>query len=467
MRRALLPLAALAALALPAPALAARIETWTTQSRYVDPSKVQFNGPPRPKALRVNVYLPDGYDGKAAFPVLYLLHGHGDSYDDWASSKGQVAEIAKGLGAVIVMPEGARGWYVNWWNGGRRGDPAWERYHLDELVPLVEQRLRIRAGRRWHAIAGLSMGGEGAMYYASQRPGYFGSAASFSGAISIQRTEWPGAFDTQGENHNDVFGDPDAQRFYWTGHNPTALTGNLSHTRLFVAVGDGVPGSPGEVSNYFGALAEADLHQHAEDFVASARGRGIPVDYRPQQGIHDWPYWRRHLTQAIGWGFFAPVQEQPASWTFQTVSRTGRMWDLDYSFDADPATLETFTRQGRTLSARGAGRVRIATAGGCRLTATLPFTQTLPARCAKARPRLRLVVRPRRVKAGRRVRFRFRATAAGRPVRRALIRFAGKRVRTNRRGRARITVRLRRRGRRAARVSRRGMRSGVARVRVR
>src|SRR4051794_36901947 len=129
MRRVLLPLAALAALALPAPALAARIETWTTQSGFVDPSKVQFNGPPRPKALRVNVYLPDGYDGKAAFPVLYLLHGHGDAYDDWASSKGQVTEIAKNLGAVIVMPEGARGWYADWWNGGRRGAPAWERYH--------------------------------------------------------------------------------------------------------------------------------------------------------------------------------------------------------------------------------------------------------------------------------------------------------------------------------------------------
>ena len=56
--------------------------------------------------------------------MLYLLHGHGDSYDDWASSKGQVAQIAKDLGALIVMPEGARGWYADWWNGGRRGGPG-------------------------------------------------------------------------------------------------------------------------------------------------------------------------------------------------------------------------------------------------------------------------------------------------------------------------------------------------------
>src|SRR3954470_21067496 len=233
MRRALVPLAALVALALPAPAFAARIETWTTQSRYVDPAKVQFNGPPRPAALRVNVFIPDGYDGKKSFPVLYLLHGHGDSYDDWAG-KGQVAQIAKDLGALIVMPEGARGWYTDWWNGGGGGAPGWEWYHPDELIPLVERRLRIRPGRRWHAIDGLSMGGEGSIYYASQRPGYFGSGASFSGAISLQRPEWPAAFDTQGERHEDVYGDPDAQAFYWTGHNPTALVDNLRATRVFV-----------------------------------------------------------------------------------------------------------------------------------------------------------------------------------------------------------------------------------------
>ena len=159
------------------------------------------------------------------------------------------------------------------------------------------------------------------------------------------------------------------------------------------------------------------------------------------------------------------MEEHPASWTFQTVSRTGRMWDLDYSFDADPATLETFTRQGRTLSARGAGRVRIATAGGCRLTATLPFRQPLPVGCTP--PRLRISVYPRRVKAGKRISFRFRVTA--RPARAPR---GPDQVRRQARPhqpprRARIVVRLGRRGRRAARVGRRGMRSGVARVRVR
>jgi S-formylglutathione hydrolase FrmB len=453
-----------------APASASKLVTWRVPSRYVDPAKVAFNGASH-RDLRVNVLLPDGYDGKRRFPVLFLLHGHGDGYSSWAAPKnGNVRQVARGLRAVIVMPEGDRGWYTNWWNGGRRGGPAWERYHLDELVPAIERRARIMPGRRWHAIAGLSMGGEGALFYAAQRPGYFGSAASFSGSISIQRPEWPDGFDTQGERHLDVFGDPTAQRFYWTGHNPTALTANLRHTRVFVAVGDGVPGgSLDEIRNNFGQVAEADLHQHAEDFVGAARSSGVNVTYRPQQGIHDWPYWRRHLAQAIQWGLFGAVSPQPADWTYRTVAASGRMWDLAFSFRRAPATVETFTRHGRTLLGSGAGTVALRTYGGCRLAVALPFAVQLPTGCV--RPRLRLKVRPRRTRVGRRVRFRFRVTTVRsgrrRPVAGVRIRFAGRRARTGRRGRARIVTRLRHARRYTARARKRGYRPAKARVRAR
>ena len=93
-----------------------------------------------------------------------------------------------------------------------------------------------------------------------------------------------------------------------------------------------------------------------------------------------------------------------------------------------------------------------------------------PAAATKTRPRLRLTVRPRRVRAGRLVRFRFRVTvrAGGRPrpVRRALIRFARRRARTNRRGRATVVRRFRAAGTRRGRATRRGHRSAVVRVRV-
>src|SRR5437763_9260296 len=262
--RAVLLTALVAALLPAGSADAAKLVRFTTHRRIANPAnpKRTFNdthrpGLPAPQALPVNVLLPDGYDGKRRFPVLYLLHGHGDTYNSWVDPKnGDLRHLAAGLPAIVVMPEGGRGWYTNWWNGGKRGDPAWERYHLDELIPLIRRKFRIRSARRWHAIAGLSMGGEGAMSYAEQRPAYFGSVASFSGVLSIQRPEWPDGFNTQGEKYEQVYGDPNAQSFYWQGHNPTTLVDNLRHTRVFVAVGDGTPNPsrPDEVQNTFGQV---------------------------------------------------------------------------------------------------------------------------------------------------------------------------------------------------------------------
>jgi len=461
----------IAMLALPAAAEASELQTWDTHSSYVDPAREQFNSPPpgapaRDNALRVNVLLPDGYDGRREFPVLYLLHGHGDAYDYWANSeRGDVAEIAAGLGAIVVMPEGARGWYVNWWKEGRRAEPAWERYHLEELIPLVERRLRIRPGRRWHAIAGLSMGGLGALYYASQRPEYFGSAASFSGAISIQRPEWPAAFDTQGERHQDVYGDPDGNRFYWTGHNPVALVENLAHTRVYLTVGDGTPLEP---NNGFGSLAEVELRRHADDFAAAAGAAGVPLRYVPLAGIHDWPYWRRHLADAIAWGFFGDVPANPARWTYETVAQGGSAWPLDFRFDQPPGELITLSREANVLRGTGSGQVTITTGQGCKLGFGLPFEQSLAdADWVRATPQLRLRVRPRVVGGGPAL-LRFRVTTArcGRrvPVAGATVRLGARRVRTNGRGRARLRLPQIGCCRRVVRASKPGYRASVTTV---
>jgi hypothetical protein len=84
--------------------------------------------------------------------VVYLLHSGDGQYDFWLQSPRQndprgtiVPDLVGDFPAIIVMPDaGANGRYMNWWNGGRRGDPGWERYHLDELIPLVERRLKVR-----------------------------------------------------------------------------------------------------------------------------------------------------------------------------------------------------------------------------------------------------------------------------------------------------------------------------------
>ena len=357
---------------------APKLVTWKhTTSRFVDPAHAQFNNVPAgapapPRALPVNVLLPDGFSRARRYPVLYLLHGHGDSYWSWyASSNGDLLHTAAGFPGIVVMPEGGQGWYADWWNGGRRGSPGWESYHLRELIPLVERRLPIRRGRRWHAIAGLSMGGEATMYYASQLPGYFGSAAAFSPPVSIQRPEWPAGFNTQGQDYSTVFGDVGG--FYATGHNPLALVANLRWTRLFVGVGDGTPQSQKDVQNVFGQVAERELRAHADDFVPAARATGASVVYDKRPGVHDWPYWRQYLRDALAWGLFKPVVWHPKTWTFKTVMRRSSAWGYTLTFTAAAPAVETFSFANRRLSASGAGRVVVRGPGGCRLVAKLPF----------------------------------------------------------------------------------------------
>jgi S-formylglutathione hydrolase FrmB len=452
---------------------AARIVTWETRSRFVNPAEVRFNPSPpgareRPPGLRVNVYLPDGYNGKRRFPVLYLLHNLYTTFEGWANpQQGDVMNVAKGFPAIIVMPEGARGWYANWWNGGARGNPGWERYHLEELIRLAERRLRIRRGRRWHAIAGPSMGGQGAAFYASQRPGYFGAAGLFSAPLSIQRPEWPGlGMESQGENVRAVFGDPSEQRFYWTGHNPIELIDNLARTRLYVTVGDGRP-APNELGKTNETFAEAYLRTHVEEFMAAARAAGLDVTYEPRQGIHDWPYYRQHLAAAIRWGFFEPVKRNPSTWAYRTVAQRGQMWGFRFRFAAPPETVESFTRQGRRLAGEGGGSVSIRTPAGCEFKAALPFEREVPPACTAARPAaISAAVRPRRTRAGARTRFRFRAATPMGPLPAATVRFAGRRLRMNTRGRATIVVRLRP-GRHRARITKPGLRSDAVTVTVR
>lgn len=364
MRSRLAILAALSCLLLAAPAGAAELVTIETPSANVAGE------------LRANVLLPDGYDGVQEFPVLYLLHGAGEGYASWAlPEKGDILQTAAGLDAIVVMPEGsANGFYSNWWNGGLRADPGWERYHLDELIPLVEERFRVRDGRRWHAIAGFSMGGFGTSFYAAQRPGYFGTAVPMSALVSIRRPQILLGFEpVTGANYDRVWGPVTGA--YAEGHDPIALVENLEHSRLYVATGNGVPrpGVPATPTALVSGVLELELFTQNLEFAMTAEREGAEVTFDHHLGVHDWPYWREDLQSAIRWGLFGEVPEAPGSWRYETVAQTGAMWDLRFAFAEPPAEVARFARGGGRLAAGGSGTVTIDGGPGCSFTASLPF----------------------------------------------------------------------------------------------
>jgi S-formylglutathione hydrolase FrmB len=369
------------------PAGASRLVTIDAPSRagFVDVRTALFPAArPVPARLRANVLLPDGYDARKAYPLLYLLHGAGDGYAAWANpAQGDVRRTLKGLPAIVVMPEGGLGFYSDWYNRGRRRDPAWTRYHLEEVLRLVQRRFRIRPGRRWHAIAGLSMGGYGTSFLATQLPGYFGTAVPMSGLVSIRRPEIvAGLSAIGGVKYPALWGPSDGA--YARGHDPVALARNLRFTRVILRTGNGTPrrGVVSPVPQLSGAL-EGVLRIGNDQFAAALRRTGAKLDYRVHDGVHDWPYWRADIAAAArNGGLFRPVAQAPSRWSYRTVARSGDAWGLRFRFMAPPTGVATFTRSGDRLTASGAGRVRIVDARGCAFEATLPFSRRLPAgRC--------------------------------------------------------------------------------------
>ncbi|MFD7319411.1 alpha/beta hydrolase [Streptomyces sp. NPDC059883] len=261
---------------------------------------LRIESPALGRTGNVNVLLPPGFDDAPTrrWPVLYLLHGCCGS--PGSAGWGNADAITARTPALIVIPEGGpAGFYANWWNQGRYGAPAWETFHLTEVRQILEQR--VRAGDR-RAVAGLSMGGHGALYYAAKHPTLFRAAASFSGLVNTARytTGIQNIVKGQGLNPLDLWGDPTAQAGLWREHNAYELISRLPRGYpVYASSGNGLPG-PFDPPDRTPDSLEATLDVMAGDYIARARSHGLNVTadrYGP--GTHTWPYWERALTRAL------------------------------------------------------------------------------------------------------------------------------------------------------------------------
>ena len=241
--------------------------------------------------VQVRLLVPRQFETQPTkrWPAFYLLHGADGSHGDWMQYT-DVAKLTASTDLLVVMPDaGDLGFYSDWWNAGQGGAPMWETFHLDELPQLLD--------RNWHTsdrrvVAGLSMGGYGAMEYAARKPGMFLAAGSFSGALDPIGAELD--IGTQ-----DIWGDPVAQADVWKAHDPVNLAAALKGTKLYVSYGDGTPG-PFDNGVVSGDDLEGWIAGQNKTFVARLAQLKIPVTvdaYGP--GSHDWPYWERALHRSL------------------------------------------------------------------------------------------------------------------------------------------------------------------------
>jgi enterochelin esterase-like enzyme len=287
---------AVTAVAVPGDAQAAKAQTGTITA-------ASAHSPALGEDIAYNVYLPYGYtSGSARYPVLYLLHGRGDTMAAWTQVKGQLDAMIqdKTIPPVIaVMPDAPwseRGsWYVDsqYTDAANPGRPV-ETAFTTDLVHAVDTTYRTAAIREARLVGGYSMGGAGALRFALAHQDLFGSALILSPAVytplppADSDTRLHGAFGA-GDN---PFDDTVYQRLNYPALLPSVNPDLPLH--LFIAVGDD------EYANPDPADAHHDLDFESEVlYNAVRRVPGISAQMRILDGGHDWGVWGPAFAQGM------------------------------------------------------------------------------------------------------------------------------------------------------------------------
>lgn len=251
------------------------IETVRFRSKLID------------KALPYNVILPPDYHQSRAtrYPVLYLLHGVDGHYSDWVT-RTNVADYAAQYRMIVVTPEGNNSWYTN--SAGITTD-KYESYLLTELIPDVQGRYRTIESRYGRGIAGLSMGGYGAVKFALKSPGTFTFAGSMSGTLAV--TNWSDDFlrKTSKSIQDSTLG-----VFGPTG-SETRRTNDL-----FQIVQGLTPARVAALPYFYVDCGTDDFSfADSNQFVALLREKKIPHEYRELPGNHNWEYWDQQVREVL------------------------------------------------------------------------------------------------------------------------------------------------------------------------
>jgi S-formylglutathione hydrolase FrmB len=144
------------------------------------------------KTYKAAVVLPASFaKSKAAYPVLYLLHGGFGHYRDWIDKtpdKELLQRLADQYNLIIVLPEGEIfSYYID--SPVEKGS-QFESYIIKDVVPTIDDTYRTNRSSKARAISGLSMGGYGALYLSARHPDVFGAAGSMSGALNPDMMGW-------------------------------------------------------------------------------------------------------------------------------------------------------------------------------------------------------------------------------------------------------------------------------------
>lgn len=274
----------------------------------------------------VVVYLPPSYGREPArrYPVAYYLHGHWGAETDW-TRQGALARAMDSLAAagapemIVVMPDGDDGWYTTWnalgtYRGcmrdplpGGRAEPRetycvpWPKYDdyiARDVVAFVDSGYRTLPGAAHRGIAGLSMGGYGAITLALAYPDVFSAAWSHSGYLDTMLLDSAGttrearSIEELRERHRGTwyslgpaFGE---DTIGWRARDPATLVRRALARGTLPAIG-------------FDVGRDDPFLERNRAFARTLDSLGVRHEYAEHAGRHDWIYWRAHLPESATW----------------------------------------------------------------------------------------------------------------------------------------------------------------------
>jgi S-formylglutathione hydrolase FrmB len=250
---------------------------------------IQFHSNLINATLPYNVVLPVDYrtSKTSRYPVLYLLHGLTGHYSDWLT-RTNIADYASRYRLIVVMPEGNDSWYVDATPNGVRPGDKYESYVIQELLPDVDKRYRTIQSRYGRAIAGLSMGGYGAIKFGLKYPATFAFAGSMSGALAP--ATWT---ETDLKNLKSIY-DSLPPVFGPTGSD----TRNVND---IFRIAQALTASRISVLPYFylDSGTEDFFIETNHHFAELLREKKIPYEYRELPGTHSWQYWDQQVKEVL------------------------------------------------------------------------------------------------------------------------------------------------------------------------
>ncbi|RKP54952.1 esterase family protein [Cohnella endophytica] len=234
----------------------------------------QFDSEALQIKVSMNVILPDHKTGP--HPTLYLLHGLSDDHTAWTRQT-SIERYAAAKGIAVVMPAVNRSFYADMSHGAK----YWT-FVGEELPRIARSFFPLSAERRDNFVAGLSMGGYGALKLGLSYPERFAAAASLSGATDVHRLVV--------ENF--------AGDIRLALGQPESVAG--SSTDLFALAESVVDKRPIPLL-YQCCGTEDFLYADNVRFRDHCLNLGLPLTYEEESGDHNWEYWDSKIQNVLNW----------------------------------------------------------------------------------------------------------------------------------------------------------------------